>query len=125
MHTTPRRGGLSARKQNLVLEVIDAHIAEKISLATLAKVAELSRYHFARVFKQTFGVPSHRYHAARRMERATNLLLQSTLPVTQVALRVGFRETSSFTRAYRRYAGVAPSDRRRGRKSEPASGFRN
>jgi AraC family transcriptional regulator len=47
-------------------------------------------------FKQTFSVPSHRYHAARRMERATNLLLQLTLPVTQLALGVGFRETSSF-----------------------------
>lgn len=118
MHTTPRRGGLSVRKQKLVAEFIDAHIAEKISLARLAKIAGLSRYHFARVFKQTFGVPPHRYHMERRMERAKNLLLQSTLPVTQIALRVGFRETSSFTRAYRRYAGIAPSGCRR----EPATG---
>ena len=120
MHTTPRRGGLSVRKQKLVAEFIDAHIAEKISLARLAKIAGLSRYHFARVFKQTFGVPPHRYHMVRRMERATNLLLQSTLPVTQIALRVGFRETSSFTRAYRRYAGVTPSDCRRGPATGPA-----
>jgi AraC family transcriptional regulator len=52
------------------------------------------------------------------MEQATNLLLQSTLPVTQIALRVGFHETSSFTRAYRRYTGVTPSDCRR----DPATG---
>ena len=118
LHTTPRRGGLSAPKQKLVAEFIDSHIAEKISLARLAKIAGLSRYHFAHVFKQTFGVPPHRYHMVRRMERATNLLLQSTLPVTQIAVRVGFRETSSLTRAYRRYAGVTPSDRRR----DPATG---
>jgi len=122
LHTTLRRGGLSARKQKLVVEFIDAHIAEKISLARLAKLAELSRYHFAHVFKQTFGVPPHRYQAARRMERATDLLLQSTLPVTQVAIRVGFCETSSFTRAYRRYAGVTPSARRRDRRTGPACG---
>ena len=122
MYPTPLRGGLSARKQKLVVEFIDAHLAEKISLARLAKIAELSQYHFARVFKQTFGVPPHRYHMARRMERATYLLLQSTLPVTQIALRVGFRETSSFTRAYRRYAAVTPSECRRDRAADPASG---
>ena len=123
MHTTPRRGGLSVRKQKLVAEFIDTHIAEKISLTRLAKIAGLSRYHFARVFKQTFGVPPHRYHMVRRMERATNLLLQSTLPVTQIALQVGFRETSSFTRAYRSYAGVTPSDRRRYSATGPAFGW--
>jgi AraC family transcriptional regulator len=123
LHSTPRRGGLSVQKQKLVAEFIDAHLEEKISLATLAKIAGLSRYHFARVFKQTFGVPPHRYHMVRRMERATNLLLQSTLLVTQIALRVGFRETSSFTRAYRRYAGVTPSDRRRDPATGPAFGW--
>ena len=110
---TPLRGRLSARKQKLVVDFIEANIAEEISLARLAKLADLSRYHFARAFRQTFGVPTHRYHLARRMERATKLLTQSTLPVTQIALRVGFSETSSFTRAYRRYAGVTPSDCRR------------
>jgi AraC family transcriptional regulator len=122
LHTKPRRGGLSARKQKLVAEFIDAHLAEKISLARLAKIAGLSQYHFARVFKQAFGVPPHRYHMVRRMERATNLLLQPTLPVTQIAVRVGFRETSSFTRAYRRYAGVTPSNRRRDPATGPAFG---
>lgn len=120
MHTTPRRGGLSARKQKLVAEFIDAHIGDKISLATLAKIAGLSRYHFARVFKQTFGVPPRRYHMLRRMELASNLLLQSTLPVTQIALRVGFGETSSFTRAYRRYTGLTPSGCRRAPATGPA-----
>ena len=124
MHTTPWRGGLSVRKQMLVAEFIDAHIAEKISLTRLAKIAGLSRYHFARVFKQTFGVPPHRYHMVRRMERATNLLLQSTLPVTQIALRVGFHETSSFSRAYRRYTGLTPSDCRRALAPGPALAFR-
>jgi AraC family transcriptional regulator len=113
LHKTPIRGGLSARKRKLVAEFIEAHLAEEISLGELATLVDLSRYHFAHVFRQTFGVSPHRYHMARRMEQAKNLLLQSTLPVTLIAIHVGFRETSSFTRAYRRHAGVTPSECRR------------
>jgi AraC family transcriptional regulator len=50
---------------------------------------------------------------ARRMKHAQELLLRSALPVTQIGVRVGFRDTSSFTRAYRRYAGITPSEFRR------------
>jgi AraC family transcriptional regulator len=50
------------------------------------------------------------------MNQARDLLLQSALPVTQIGARIGFRETSSFTRAYRKYAGVTPSEYRRDRK---------
>lgn len=111
----PLRGGLSAQKQRLVVEFIEHHLAEKIPLVTLARLARLSLYHFARAFRHSFGVPPHHYHMARRMARAQDLLLRSPLPVTQIGLRIGFRETSSFTRAYRRYAGVAPSEFRRQR----------
>ena len=107
------RGGLSARKQKLVAEYIEQQLAEEISLLALARLAELSPYHFARAFKHSFGVPPHRYHMIRRMERARDLLLKSALPVTQIGIRIGFRETSSFTKAYRRYTGVAPSAFRR------------
>ena len=111
--TTPIRGGLSARKQKLVAEYVEQHLAEEISLLALAKLAELSPYHFARAFRHSFGVPPHRYHMTRRMKRARDLLLKSALPVTQIGIRIGFRETSSFTKAYRRYTGVTPSECRR------------
>jgi AraC family transcriptional regulator len=110
---TAIRGGLSARKQKLVVEHIEQHVAERISLRALAKLAKLSPYHFARAFKHSFGAPPHRYHMARRMKHAQELLLRSALPVTQIGVRVGFRDTSSFTRAYRRYAGITPSEFRR------------
>jgi AraC family transcriptional regulator len=111
--TVPLRGGLSARKQKLVLEFIEQHLAEEVSLTELARLAKLSLFHFAREFRHSFGVPPHRYHVARRMARAKDMLLHSELPVTQIGARLGFRETSSFTRAYRRYAGVTPSEFRR------------
>jgi AraC family transcriptional regulator len=111
--TTRIRGGLSARKQRQVAEYIEQHLAEEISILALSSLAKLSPHHFARAFRHSFGQPPHRYHMIRRMNRARDLLLQSKLPVTQIGVRIGFRETSSFTRAYRRYSGITPSEFRR------------
>ena len=111
----PLRGGLSLRKQKRVTDFVEAHLAEEISLATLAKLVDLSLYHFARAFRQSVGVPPHRYHMSRRMIRAMGLLQQTALSVTQIGVQIGFRETSSFTRAYRRFTGVTPSEFRRRR----------
>jgi AraC family transcriptional regulator len=110
------RGGLPAWQQKRVIEFIEEHLAEDISLANLAELVDLSLYHFARVFKQSFGVPPHQYHMARRIDRATNLLQRSVLPVTQIGIQIGFRESSSFTRAYRKFTGVAPSAYRQHRR---------
>lgn len=112
----PLRGGLPARQQKRLAEFIDEHLAEVISLATLAGLVDLSLFHFARAFKQSFGVPPHRYHMDRRMDRARSLLRRSTLSVTQIGSQIGFRETSSFTRAYRKFAGITPSKYRRHRE---------
>jgi AraC family transcriptional regulator len=108
----PLRGGLPARQQKRLVEFIDEHLAEEISLATLAELVDLSLFHFAHAFKQSFGVPPHRYHMNRRMDRARNLLRRSAFSVTQIGSQIGFRETSSFTRAYRKFAGVTPSEYR-------------
>jgi AraC family transcriptional regulator len=112
----PLRGGLPARQQKRLAEFIDEHLAQEISLATLAGLVDLSLYHFARAFKQSFGVPPHRYHMDRRMDRASSLLRRSALSVTQIGSQIGFRETSSFTRAYRKFAGITPSKYRRHRE---------
>jgi len=85
--------------------------ADEIRLAQLAELVSLSPYHFARAFRQSFGVPPHRYHVGRRIERAKTLLASST--VTQVALAVGFAETSSFSAVFRRLTGFTPSEFRR------------
>jgi AraC family transcriptional regulator len=109
----PLRGGLPARQQKRLAEFIDEHLAEEISLATLAGLVDLSLYHFARAFRQSFGMPPHRYHMERRMDRAKSLLRRSAFSVTQIGSQIGFRETSSFTRAYRKFAGVTPGKYRR------------
>jgi AraC family transcriptional regulator len=107
------RGGLAGRQQKKVTDFIEEHLNEDISLQELASMVELSRYHFSRAFKQSFGVPPHRYHMGRRMERAKTLLEEHTRSVTEVGLMLGFAETSSFTTSFRRTVGVTPSDFRR------------
>lgn len=58
----PICGGLSARKQKLVVEYIEQHLSEEISLCALAGLAKLSLHHLARAFRRSFGTPPHRYH---------------------------------------------------------------
>ena len=111
------RGGLPMWRQKHVAEFIEEHLTEEISLAALAELADLSLYHFARAFTQSFGVPPHRYHMARRMDRARSLLQRSVLTVTQIGIQIGFRETSSFTRAFRRFTGLTPTEYRRHREA--------
>jgi AraC family transcriptional regulator len=110
------RGGLPAWQQKRVVEFIEAHLAEDVSLAELADLTDLSLYHFARAFRQSFGAPPHRYHMARRMDRARALLQKPALSVTEIGIETGFRETSSFTRAFRKFTGLTPSAYRRHRQ---------
>jgi AraC family transcriptional regulator len=108
-----RPGGLADWQAKRTAEYIEVHLGDRISLATLAAIARLSPYHFARAFKQSFGVPPHRYHTARRVERAKTLLARPSLSIAEIALEVGFGETSSFTAAFRRLVGRTPSSFRR------------
>jgi AraC family transcriptional regulator len=103
------RGGLAAWQQRVVTSYIDEHLAEPVPLATLAGLAGLSTYHFCRAFKQSFGVPPHRYHTSQRIEHAKTLLAKPSFTVTDIGLTVGFSETSSFTAAFRKATGLTPT----------------
>ena len=103
------RGGLAAWQRRLVASYIEDHLAEHISPAALARLVRLSPYHFSRAFKQSFGMPPHRYHTHRRIERAKILLERHILSVTDIGLSLGFNEASSFTTAFRKIAGLTPS----------------
>ena len=109
----PARGGLAAWQQRVVTAYIEDHLAEPISLATLAQLAGLSPYYFCRAFKHSVGVPPHRYHNQRRMERAKLLLAKPASSVTDIGLTVGYSETSSFTAAFHKTTGLTPTAYRR------------
>jgi AraC family transcriptional regulator len=113
-HRRPaNRGGLACWQQKRVAAYIEEHVTDDIPLATLAGLARLSPYHFSRSFKHSFGMPPHRYHASRRMERAKQLLAKRELSITTIAIESGFSDTSTFTAAFHRLTGETPSHYRR------------
>jgi AraC family transcriptional regulator len=108
-----RIGGLSAGQEKLVREFIEDRLADEIRLDDLAGVVRLSRFHFARAFKASLGEPPHRYVMKRRIERAKDLLVRTSLPINDIALATGFRSASQFNRAFKDFVGVTPSTCRR------------
>lgn len=107
------RGGLAVWQRQRVAQYIEEHLAEPIPVAALAASVRLSRFHFCRSFRQSFGTSPHRYHLQRRVERAKVLLGRAGVAVTDIALDVGYQELSSFTAAFRRLVGLTPTGFRR------------
>ena len=110
-----RRGGPSEPQSELpgyrlrrVTEYIRAHLREDITLADLAEVANLSEYHFARLFKAATGTPPYQYVIAERMKEGRRLLRETNWPIAQVALAVGYESQSRFTTLFKRHAGTTP-----------------
>jgi AraC family transcriptional regulator len=102
-------GMLPKHKLRAVTEYIHEHLDAELSLDHLAAVAHLSPYHFARLFKNSTGLPPHQYVIARRVERAKELLRERDRPpLAEVATEVGFADQSHFTRHFKRLVGVTP-----------------
>jgi AraC family transcriptional regulator len=74
-----------------------------------ARCSNLSRHHFCRAFKVTFGKPPGRYITERRIDRAKGLLRDSRRSITEIALDLGFASHSHFTDAFRKIIGITPS----------------
>lgn len=75
----------------------------------LARVSGVSEAHFARSFKEAFGLPPHRYLLTRRIERATALLRDTDLPITEIALLTGWKSLGTFGRTFHDVTGEQPS----------------
>jgi AraC-like DNA-binding protein len=89
-------------------DLVDARYFEPLSVADLARETGMSRAHFSREFKRTFGESPHAYVLTRRLERAASLLRNTDRPVTEVCLAVGWESLGSFGASFRRIYGVAP-----------------
>jgi AraC family transcriptional regulator len=101
--------GLNARSLVRVREFIEVHLHEHIDLQMLAEVANVSRFHFARLFKKSTGVSAMAYLEQRRMLRAQELIRLGRLPLAQIAMLVGYEDQSYFTRRFRLVVGVTPA----------------
>jgi AraC-like DNA-binding protein len=87
----------------------DRHYTEPLDLDTLAGIAGLSKFHFQRLFKATYGRTPAAYVCERRVERAQDLLRATNLTVTEVCHAVGFSSLGSFSSRFRALVGETPS----------------
>src|SRR5262249_22072304 len=114
-------GGLPESKLRRVTAYIESNLHRELPLAELASVANMSPYHFARLFKRATGVSPHRFVVHRRIDAAIVLLAESRSPIGSIARAVGFRTASHFTTTVRRITGLTPRAYRAGRaRGEPA-----
>lgn len=104
-----RNSKLSAHQEQCVRDFIEAHYTDDIGLSDLAEIAGLSRFHFARQFKATFGTTPHQFLMEKRIEAARVMLNRAGLSMAEIAMKSGFRSDSNFSRAFRNQTGVSPS----------------
>ena len=104
---------LSPRKLKRVLEYIDANLREDMALADLAGLVAMSRDHFAHLFRETTGLPPHRFVLERRIDRAKALLRDTDLQITEIAEQVGCASHSHLSVLFHRETGLTPRDYRR------------
>jgi transcriptional regulator GlxA family with amidase domain len=91
---------------------MDAASHEQWPVKRLARVSAVSEAHFARSFKEAFGVPPHRYLLTRRIEKATALLRDTDLDITEIAFQTGWNSLGTFGRTFRDITGESPSELR-------------
>ncbi|MCV3765692.1 AraC family transcriptional regulator [Rhizobium sp. TRM95796] len=107
------KGGLAPWAQRRCVELMRAQLSHDISLDELAKEARLSPFHFARMFKQSFGAPPRLYLTRLRLEKACELLEHTDLPVTEIAHEVGYSSNQALARVFMKHHCLSPTDYRR------------
>ena len=98
---------------------MDAASHEEWPVHRLARVIHVSEAHFARAFKEAFGVPPHRYLLTRRIEKATALLRDTELSITDIAFETGWSSLGTFTRTFRDITDETPGELRAREKAAP------
>jgi AraC family transcriptional regulator len=101
-------GGLPRYKLHQVIRYIDEHLAESLSLETIAQQIGISQFYFCHLFKQSMGISPYQYLLQQRIERAKHLLLHHPLDIADIALAVGFSNQSHFTRRFKQVVGMTP-----------------
>lgn len=109
----PAHGGLAPVAKRRCIDLMRARMAEDVSLEELAAETGLSLFHFARMFKQSVGVPPKIYLTQLRMARACELLRCTDLSVTDIAHEVGYASGQVLARIFFKYHRRSPSDHRR------------
>lgn len=100
--------GLSQAQLIRVTDYIKAYLHQDLKLDQIAAIAQLSPYHFLRLFKQSLGITPHQYILQQRLDKAKYLLQHSELSIAEIAVRTGFCDQSHLTRHFKRILGITP-----------------
>jgi len=101
---------LTRHQTRRMLDYIESNLDGQLTLTELARIADLSLHHFARMFKRTIGVAPYRYVLERRVERAKWMLRTARASLVDISLAVGFDSQSHFTSAFGRMVGATPTE---------------
>ena len=107
------RGGLSTAQMRRAKELLEANLDGSIALRQVAEACGLSTSHFTRAFKETFRKPPHRWLIERRIDRARDLMTNSSLSLAEIAVQCGFADQSALNRSFKRVYGISPGQWRR------------
>jgi AraC family transcriptional regulator len=114
-----RTGCLATWQTRRVVDHIDRHLGEKLTIEDIAAAIGLSKSHFSRAFKGSVGISPMAYVAARRIERAKSMVVACAQSLADVALSCGFANQSHLNRQFRRLVGVTPGQWRRASEHAP------
>jgi len=96
-----------------VEQYIDSHLNEQILVGTLSALVKLSEAHFSRAFRLALGEPPHAYIIRRRVEKAAQLMLTGSAPLSQIAAECGFSDQAHLSKQFRQLIGATPAAWRR------------
>ncbi|MBO6772902.1 MULTISPECIES: helix-turn-helix domain-containing protein [unclassified Thalassospira] len=103
------RGGLSPVVKRRVFDFVEAHLDQPLTIEDLADVADLSAYHFARMFRKTVGEAPHKFVLRQRIERAMEMLRDDRASVAEIALATGFSSQAHLTTRFSHFTGLTPA----------------
>lgn len=98
------------RRMNEAMDYIDSHITEELDETKIEQITGTSIYHFRRLFSLLAGVTLGEYIRNRKLSNATFDLLHEGMSVTEVAFKYGYESVDGFSRAFKQWAGISPSE---------------
>lgn len=111
INNSSKAGSLVSRL-SMVLDYLDTHYSENITLEEAANIACFSKFYFTRLFKQYTNQTFYDYLSTKRIKAAEQMLIIPNLPITEISLKAGFSSLSSFNRTFKRLKGCSPSEYR-------------
>ena len=101
------------RRLVLSIDYIHGHYKDEVALDRLSETSCLSKFHFLRTFREAFGCTPGQYWRSLKSKKAEKLLMETSLPVSDIALEVGFKEVNAFIKFFRQRHGMSPTSFRR------------